>query len=771
MKRRALISLVLLALLVQPAAAGPVSPPTRAAAAGSGPLRFVHAQFDAGLVWPNAVAVSPDGLHAYAVAVFDNDLSVWRRHPDSGTLSFIERFRDGDGIDGLDDARSVAVSPDGSSVYVAGHQDDSLVVFGREPGTGRLTYLEIHEDGVAGVNGLNGAQTVLVSSDDLHVYVCSRASDAVALFDRNPSTGLLSYKTYYLDGSGDVEGLFGAHGLALSPDGNHLYATGEYDDAITVFERSPTTGYLTFAEVHTDSDPGVDGLDGAASVAVSADGANVYVASIDESAIAVFERSPTTGRLTFVEAHKDGVGVVDGLDRARSITISADGAYVYATGSGTDHAVAIFSRDPGNGSLGYEGIVQDSVGGVYGLRNPYYMALGPSDGHLYVPARSPGALVVFRRDPGTGMLDLTEVEPSGDGLEGAVGMAAVGRCLYVAGNNDNAVASLRGDVVSGRLAYQGEQDNWSIEGLEGARAVAVTSDGRHAYVAGHDDDAVAVLDVFPTCEAPEFRMAYTDGVDGVVGLQGPQDLKLSPNDAHLYVASEQSDAVVTFRRDSVTGELEYVDMLEDDVDADGLDGAFALAVSPDGKNLYVAGHFDSAVVVLGRNPATGRLSYRHHIADGDGGADWLKGASGVAVSPDGAHVYVAGRTDNAVVIFERAGSSGGDLTYVGDVRDGIGGVDGLAGARAVAVSPDGRQVYVVGQDDDALAVFGRDPSTGGLTYLGVLRDGVDGVEGIATANGLALSPAGDYIYVSGYDSDAVAVFARTLVRLPLVQRS
>jgi hypothetical protein len=33
-----------------------------------------------------------------------------------------------------------------------------------------------------------------------------------------------------------------------------------------------------------------------------------------------------------------------------------------------------------------------------------------------------------------------------------------------------------------------------------------------------------------------------------------------------------------------------------------------------------------------------------------------------------------------------------------------------------------------------------------------------------------VSPAGDYIYVSGYDSDAVAVFARYLVRLPLVLR-
>ena len=45
---------------------------------------------------------------------------------------------------------------------------------------------------------------------------------------------------------------------------------------------------------------------------------------------------------------------------------------------------------------------------------------------------------------------------------------------------------------------------------------------------------------------------------------------------------------------------------------------------------------------------------------------------------------------------------------------------GLDGVRAVAVSPDGKSLYAVAPEDDAVAVFDRDPATGILTYQGCL---------------------------------------------------
>jgi len=51
------------------------------------------------------------------------------------------------------------------------------------------------------------------------------------------------------------------------------------------------------------------------------------------------------------------------------------------------------------------------------------------------------------------------------------------------------------------------------------------------------------------------------------------------------------------------------------------------------------------------------------------------------------------------------------------------------------------------------------------------KDGVGGVDGMDTANGIAVSPDGGHIYVGSYGDDAVAVFARWKIYLPLVLRN
>lgn len=92
--------------------------------------------------------------------------------------------------------------------------------------------------------------------------------------------------------------------IAVSPDGAHLYVAGSFDNTMLTFRRDTATGRLTFLDERRDGIGGVDGLGGAFSVSVSPDGANIYVASLVDDAIAVFQRNPTTGSLTFVEARR-----------------------------------------------------------------------------------------------------------------------------------------------------------------------------------------------------------------------------------------------------------------------------------------------------------------------------------------------------------------------------------------------------------------------------------------------------------------------------------
>jgi len=143
--------------------------------------------------------------------------------------------------------------------------------------------------------------------------------------------------------------------------------------------------------------------------------------------------------------------------------------------------------------------------------------------------------------------------------------------------------------------------------------------------------------------------------------------------------------------------------------------------------------------------------------DGVGGVDGLAGSAGVTVSGDGAHVYVSSAFENAVAIFSRDAITGG-LTYLGQVEDGVGGVDGLDRAVGLVISADGRLLFVCGVDDDAVAVFRRDPASGALTFLEVFRDGYLGADGLAGAFIPALDPDGEFLYVTGRNDHGLAVF-------------
>jgi cysteine-rich repeat protein len=142
---------------------------------------------------------------------------------------------------------------------------------------------------------------------------------------------------------GGVDGLDAASAVAMSPDGMHAYVSSFSEDSVAVFQRDPATGALAFVEVQRDGMAGIDGLEFANFVAVSPDGAHVYVAGTNDDGIAVFRRDPVTGALTFVEAQKDGVAGVDGLSAALSVAVSPDGAHVYVAGQ-LDNAVAAFRR-------------------------------------------------------------------------------------------------------------------------------------------------------------------------------------------------------------------------------------------------------------------------------------------------------------------------------------------------------------------------------------------------------------------------------------------
>jgi 6-phosphogluconolactonase (cycloisomerase 2 family) len=630
------------------------------------------------------------------------------------------------GVDGLASAASAATSPDGRHVYVASSIDSAVAVFERDASTGALAFAQALFDGAGGVDGLGGAAAVTVSPDGSHIYVAAGAEDAVSVFARNAATGDLSFVEVESDGAGGVDGLDAIAGLTVSRDGRHLYAAGATDDSLVVFARNAASGQLSFVQVQRDGVGGVDGLDSARNVVVSPDGKFVYAVGAFDNAIAMFSRNATTGALAFL-------GTIDNvawLNTPAALAVSADGRHVY-TGSFGDQ-LAAFARDPATGLLSFVELEQDGIGGVDGLDSVVSIAVSPDGVYVYAAGIADDAIAIFERDASDGTITFVQVQR--DGVGGVDGLDAIGSVtvspdsnhIYATGGGDDALAAFARPPL--RFVETEVGGAGSVNGLGGANAVAMSSDGRHVYTTGGDDHAVAAF--ARDASTLTFVEAEFDGLGGADGLAGATSVATSPNGAHVYVTGSDEDALAVFARDAVAGTLAFVEVQRDGVGGvSALAGASAVAVSPDGRHVYAAAGAEAALAAFARNATSGTLALVDEERNAVAGVDGLAGARAIAVSPDGAHLYVAGLTDDAVTVLARSEATGA-LSFVEAERDGAAGVDGLDGADSVAVSSDGRHVYASAFTDDAVAVFLRDSVTGALDFVQVQRDGLGGVDGI-----------------------------------------
>jgi 6-phosphogluconolactonase (cycloisomerase 2 family) len=334
-------------------------------------------------------------------------------------------------------------------------------------------------------------------------------------------------------------------------------------------------------------------------------------------------------------------------------------------------------------------------------------------------------------------------------------------CAHVAGWVAAVLLGTAASATGQYLAFVEAQVDGvaGVDGLGGAYSVAISPDGTHVYAAGYDDHSIAVFSRDPATGGLSFVEAQRDGVGGVEGLGGPVALALSADGKHLYVASYMDSSVAVFSRDASTGGLTFVECQRCGAYLPGINGAVAVAVSPDGAHVYAAGVNDNSVSVFARNPVTGKLTFVTSYHDGKGGVEGLGAAEAVIVSPDGANVYAAGYYDDAVAVFSRDAVSG-VLSFLQVQRNKVKGVFGLDGPGAMTISSDGRYLYITGYNDSWLAIFYRDLATGELTFVDAVHDGARGVSGIREPIAVAVTPDGSHALATGFYDGTLAVFNR-----------
>jgi DNA-binding beta-propeller fold protein YncE len=437
--------------------------------------------------------------------------------------------------------------PQSLAVFVAGA---AVAGLGTAAQPGQLVQLagrgacvsQLATEGIcAGARALNGPDALAVSPDGRNVYAASSGvapnvsgnAGSIAVFARDRATGRITQPAGAAgcvgdldDGCGEARAVQGTSAVAVSANGRHVYATGFASGSVATFDRS-SGGVLTQlpgAAGCAGADPtegctAGSGLRGAADIAITRDGANLYVASARSNAVAAFSRNASSGQLQQLageaactveqEADEDvgdeGLGAPvencrsgRGLIGASAVTASPDGKNVYVLAR---DAIAAFRRGPG-GVLtqlpGLQGcLAVDGRGGacttVPQLSNGLDLSISPDGLTLYVPAYYPGSIVLLRRDPFTGSLGRVTALASPD-VEGVAGITITpdGEGLYAVSPFRNAVLAFR-RATDGRIirlpgaagcVSDVENSDSCAHGqvLSRASASAISPDGRHLYV-------------------------------------------------------------------------------------------------------------------------------------------------------------------------------------------------------------------------------------------------------------------------------------------------
>ena len=774
----------------------------------------------------------------FAAVRNDDALSVWQVNESSGTLRRTAVYRNSDpGIGGLRRARFVTVSDDGKLLFVTSAESNALSVWRVNASSGTLQQTVVYQDGTGGIDGLGGALRVAGRGDLL--FVTAQDDDALSTWRVNASSGTLTQIQLYRDGVRGIDGLDGAHSIAVSGDGDLLFVTGGDDDALSVWRVNAEAGTLIQVDLHLDGERGIDGLDGAHGIAVSGD--LLFVAGSADNAVSAWRIKGVEVSLdmdTVLSVQSDmpiledvvvTVTASNGAEMfAKTVSLSAgilSEEVIFPAGT-LGPGRWIFTAQAEPPALLNTGAARIAVQ-VFPLLSlesrQEQFAVGSS---VTLTVRATAGVsvdttyritVLNRASPQT-ISSITVMHPAGS-TEVTVlipsqslfaGQSEISILLppdspFRADSNadSNVVISISAPVLSMQpsgvltmmehavrtgVYFNGRESN----GLDGAADIAVS--GELLIVTAETENALSVWRVNAEAGTLSQTAIYQDSsvrmgssnyiaeVDGRVdGLFGASNVAVSGDGALLFVTSNQDDALSVWRVNAEVGTLSqtvvYRNNLPDPDDAsktiNGLDGARGMVVSGDGTLLFVTASFDDALSVWRVNAEAGTLSqtalYRNNqVFAGGNTIRGLDGASNVAVSDN--LLFVTASSDGALSVW-RVNAEAGTLSQIvvyrdGDLDDADRTIGGLFGVGNATVSSDGALLFVTATASDALSVWRVNAEAGTLSQTALYQDSsvdavfeiaeVDGrVDGLSQASEVAVS--GDLLFVTARDSSNSAL--------------
>jgi hypothetical protein len=344
-----------------------------------------------------ALAVSPDGSEVFVTGQSPSsttgvDYTTVAHDASTGARSWVSRY-DGSGTN--DYATAMGVSSDGSRVFVTGYTssdtDVDFLTVALDAATGGPLWAMTYDDSAS---GLDYATALGVSPDGSRVFVTgyiygSTGDYATVAYDASTGTRLWS-KRYNGPGNDRDE----AAAVGVSPDGSQVFVTGR---------SVGSTGRLDYATVAYDASSGsrlwakrydLAGNDASATaLGVSPDGSEVFVTGVSDRSPTIAEYATvaydaSTGARLWATRY-DGIG--NGNELPHALGVSPDGSQVFVTGQSFGSTSFDYATVAYDASTGTQRWSTRYNGTGKDLDIAYALGASPDGSQVFVTGQSVGS--------------------------------------------------------------------------------------------------------------------------------------------------------------------------------------------------------------------------------------------------------------------------------------------------------------------------------------------------------------------------------------------
>jgi YVTN family beta-propeller protein len=265
---------------------------------------------------------------------------------------------------------------------------------------------------------------------------------------------------------------------------------------------------------------------------------------------------------------------------------------------------------------------------------------------------------------------------------------------------------------------------------ESPAGIAVTPNNLYAYVANNNNAGIPGADTVSVLNLTNNTVAETISD---MSFNEPYTVTINPAGTKAYVTNSGGATVtiIDLTSNTVTGTI------------DGFDGPSGLVITPDGTHAYV-NNYGGPIVGSGNGTTVSVVDLNTNAIVGTltvGITTLLPVApAALAITPNGAYVYVVNYVDG------NPGTGTISIIRTSDNSVQLNAITGFSGPFAIAITPNGKYAYVTNFGSNNFSPVGTTVSVVDISSNTIVATIPTGIQ----PSGIAITPAGSYAYVSNY---------------------